>query len=426
MLTKFRYDEKEQEGLGMKKWALQSSVNPSDDAGSRIAFYKDRIGDPLYRIFIRMKSLKHIVVKAPHLTLRSNVFVIFSNDGSVRQPERWERDRAAQYGFLSSVFWAIAGARLRLEGFEFRGFDDPAWSPILAPSPTVLTSLRWDYQCYALLQRLHLQYDVHVTERSTFFLSVLDYTTKLKELNIELAGEIGQFSRVSNERISFICQVTTQLLTKLAPQPPFFLTHLELKGICANGEVTMDQVVRAHTSTLRILRLDDFWFLLPNSLRTFFEALANADVEYIGLRHFILANGRYLAQAVFWWLPTVSDLELEWEEEEYTMADIGMSFDGNNKKYEDEYCGQEDDETVEGGLKENSVKKKKKILANDNVANKILAAKDETFKDWVDFRYEKRGIDAWVEYGYTGNKRGTVKRAMREMVTSIDGGWLRL
>jgi len=424
MLTRFRYDEEEQEGLGMKKWAPQSIDNLSDDAGYRIAFYKDRIGDPLYQIFIRMKSLRHIIVKAPRLTLRSNVFTVFSSDGSVRQPERWERHRAAQYGFLCSVFRAIANARLRLEAFECRGFDDPAWSPILAPSPAVLTSLRWDYQCYALLQQLHLQYDVYATERSTLFLSVLEYTAKLKQLNVALAGEIGQFSRVSSERISFISQVTTHLFTKLAPRPPFFLTHLKLKGICANGEVTMDKVVRAHMNTLRILRLEDFWFLLPNSLRSFFEALANANVEYIGLRHFILADGRYLIQAVFRWLPNVPDLELEWEEDECTLTDLEIDFDVDNKKYEDGYYGQEKDKTVENGRKGNSVKEK--VLANDKtVADKTLTAKDETFKHWVDFRYEQRGIDAWVEYGYAGDKGGTVKRAMREMVTSIDGGWLR-
>ncbi|KAF2787545.1 hypothetical protein K505DRAFT_396456 [Melanomma pulvis-pyrius CBS 109.77] len=395
-----------------RKWAPVGRLNYVDDALHQTSSFQKSMANPLHRLFTQMKNLRHVVVKPPRLVLLPDADPAFHYSGAVRQEQRWESIQASQYSFISSLFRAIADAKLELETFGFRGFCDEVWHQIFAPSPNLLASIRWNKPGFAMIKTLFLEYDVHMTEATPYFLSILAFTPKLKYLRLSLAGKIEEHEAeiVRNQsRIDFITESTRLVLGKLALEPKFFLTHLGLKGMLANGEVTLDRVFRAHKETLCKVMIEDIWFHRPNNLRKFFEALAEADLDYIGLRSFLLPDQQYLTMSSFKWLPTEPDMELDWMEEENEEADVWDHEIGTDDEFEANLEGV-DQTRVRGQV------------GNTGLSSRT-PPKDVTYKGWEYFTWDNYGIEAWVEFG-GGKPKGHVKKAMRDCVTLVDCGAL--
>ncbi|KAF2709909.1 hypothetical protein K504DRAFT_490172 [Pleomassaria siparia CBS 279.74] len=375
--------------LELAKWAPLGAMNFLEDYDRRqIVLGHQPWRNPFYRIFSRMKDLQHVEIVAPYTTQRRTAYTTWFNAlDQMRFPRDCAGNRFFQYGIFNSIFRAIKDTGLPLRSLIINGFSEHRTGQFIAPSPLILGML--GLSSFRELRELRIEHDVHMSDPSSAFLSILNHTTQLRTLSVCLAGDLNQKALMqpghaiwTSARIEHVIKTTTTLISKLSHQADStpnisptsallpFLTTLVLKGLCICGTVTIDHVFSAHAKTLRHVFLNDVFMEQPNNMLRIYEAVAKADLEFLYLRRF-WGDSRQIKGGRANWEQDKPDEVIQWDEH--------------------------------------------KCTENNEDKNMCLCTmKDEAYKDYVCFSWEHFGFDTWV--GWAG-KQCTVKDSMLTLAT---------
>ena len=369
----------------------------------------------LHRVFHQMKNLRSVVFLAPRLFFRGS---------DAAKWKGWYAPRMLQCKIINTLFGIIEDAISELDCVALEGFSSIVgeYSP-LRHSLALPPSTPLDFKRYVASHKgLQIEYnpprdrDGRVYDEMAFrsrgklqntwdsLLPALSCDRMTKSLEISIAG-ISLQQRVYDEErgLHYDAMVADAVFHHLSFKPSLFLHTLKLHQVHASGKCTVDQVIRVHTPTLREVYLDDIWLEPPNVARDLFEALASANLEYLGLRRFYWRKKFLGTRSLDCSKDHDPDLALDWPE-------------------------QPADDTTDGTHES--------IVSEDDVAlGRIEPSrskqKDESYKDWVLMDWVQDDIDNWMEYGMhkkspheksTHMVHGPVNTAMRRIVTRIDSG----
>jgi hypothetical protein len=151
---------------------------------------------------------------------------------------------------------------------------------VYAVAARTLDPLHINFENYTTLRTLSIEYH---PDDGNKFLSVLSQTKCLRTFMLKQKC-VGIRSAKWSKR-------SDKILHLLGDRPKFSLHTLELKGIFATSPMTFDSIFRAHATTLRYISLEDVKLRPPNSILAFFEALAEIELEHVGLNKFEPKDG---------------------------------------------------------------------------------------------------------------------------------------
>lgn len=215
------------------------------------------------------------------------------------------------------------------------------------------------------LTMIDLQLNLHWDTPPLGFIAltkVLLSATNLQRLGIRPGTNIEHFFRIGNTHWE-------PLLELLGVLAKFRLHALCLFGVTTSGNVTVDQIVNLHSTTLRRFVFANTHFRRPNSIRALFVALSKVEVlEYVAFKDFWLHDHCWLAGA------TISETEV---------ADESLSWRSKKRR-----------------------------------------SKDESFKDWVIIEYALSSRREWIEWDNEDGKyeKGWIREGMLEVVDMVDCG----
>lgn len=197
--------------------------------------------------------------------LRTGFEDVQSNDGA------WPvRD------FVSQLVHRVQVAVPCLERFRIIGFAESEWQSNLVSARRVLEAMA-HVPAIRHLNVLDLQLEIFPQNNPKCLSNLVKITERsvnLKVLRIRSGPNVDKNYRVSSEKWA-------PLLHQLGVNPPFRLETLEIDGLVTSKSApTLDRVIKAHSLTLRRLILEHTNFHSPNTLRAFFYALADSNVNY--------------------------------------------------------------------------------------------------------------------------------------------------
>ena len=182
---------------------------------------------------------------------------------------------------FDSMMNAIRYSGLHLDNFQVIGFALSSWQSALAPTMRLLNVMT-ELPRMQVLTHLELEMDMITDNSNCAILSVvklIENNANLQGLRLSTALPLVTSFKTANEYWS-------PLLDVLGHAPPFRLHKLDLDGLVTCGSITLDQIIKVHASTLRHITLDHVNFRSPNSIRSFFTAMACTDVDFFATRNF--------------------------------------------------------------------------------------------------------------------------------------------
>lgn len=178
--------------------------------------------------------------------------------------------------FISRLVNRAQVALPHLEMLRILGFANSNWQSSLASSEWILNEVAY-FPALQDLTTLDLQLEMFPHDDNRCMLSlakIMGRNPKLEVLRIRSGPNVDEDYRISTENWA-------PLLLCLGDNPPFRLRTLEIDGLVTSRTApTLDQIVKAHSPTLSRLVLEHTNFHFPNTLRAFFYALADSNLNY--------------------------------------------------------------------------------------------------------------------------------------------------
>lgn len=175
-----------------------------------------------------------------------------------------------------------------LDKFSLVGFSTYSWQEMLIPSAPTLGCVL-SLPSIQSLTRLELELAM-LEEASLGSIAcvarIIEHTPQLQHLKVH-AGPTDLTFSTSHEEYS-------PLLEVLGINPPFRLQSLDLEGVITGSKITLDDIVRVHTTTLRRMVLNHVNLHAPNYIRVLFKSLAVADLDYFAVRNMWCHNRFWL------------------------------------------------------------------------------------------------------------------------------------
>jgi hypothetical protein len=265
---------------------------------------------PLVHIFERLSRLDGLVIAGSHIPYdapynsgipHSNAFeaaVIrecFGKDIHILAHGHLDGYVTA-YGLLHSIFTAITVAEVNLTSMRLQDLSvHPQRACIIQSLPFLHATLH--HPRIQNLTRLWLEIDLFNGDpqvASDLLVCALGNNPGLRELKLDLRPVSTSYP--SFQKYRHLCH---PLLKFLAEPSPMRLRWLWLTGLFADSTTTLDMVVRRHTDTLRMFRIEETYFDPPNRLRTFFQSVADSQLEYFALPAFKYHDSNELVHAYY-------------------------------------------------------------------------------------------------------------------------------
>lgn len=178
-----------------------------------------------------------------------------------------------QHCLIQDLFESIRQSAKKITHFQI-GQILPCRT-VYAVAGQTLDPLYLNFENYRTLRTLSLECR---SDDGSSFLHVLSQTECLRHFTLK--------QKTNYARNSQLRKRSDDILHLLGDHPKFSLHTLELKGILATSGETFDKVFRVHAKTLRYISLEDVKLRAPNTILAFFQALAEIDLEYLGLKNF--------------------------------------------------------------------------------------------------------------------------------------------
>ncbi|KAF1849237.1 uncharacterized protein K460DRAFT_394112 [Cucurbitaria berberidis CBS 394.84] len=229
-----------------------------------------------------------------------------------------------------SIIKALRDSKERLENLTILDFTSGPGEPLIPLSPPMLEDLVRvpSVQNLTRLELLLQMLTESPHEAIPSIVKLIKGNTRLSSLRL-WAGPGVHYSFMTPSG------AWSPLINALAIQPSFRLQALDLDSLVLSGDTTLASIIRAHSHTLRCITLKHTNFRRPNSLRAFFLALADTDLELFAMKDFrvygrcwmttVTLSYQYRLDAVLQW----SDAEGDGKNDAYLdWADI--TWDGGN------------------------------------------------------------------------------------------------
>jgi hypothetical protein len=184
------------------------------------------------------------------------------------------------YGLLHSIFAAINAAEVNLTSLRLQDLSLYPQRTCIIPSLCFLHTMV-HHPRMQNLTRLWLEIDLfnpNSLTASGLLISALGNNLGLQELKLDLRP--AHTSHHSFQEHQDICH---PLLHFLAEPSAMRLRWLWLVGLYAGSTATLDKIVRRHTASLQSFRIEETYFDPPNRLRSFFQSVADSQLEYFAM-----------------------------------------------------------------------------------------------------------------------------------------------
>ncbi|RMZ70345.1 hypothetical protein GMOD_00000424 [Pyrenophora seminiperda CCB06] len=192
-------------------------------------------------------------------------------------------DPVSYRSLLDELIHAALDEIQRLEHFSILGYTVSQWQSVLAETKTILQSITATPDLQTLTT-LNLELEMY-TDTTDCMLKkigkIIGRNSNLNVLKLDAGPETHPYCKSNKHWVP--------LIWLLGSDPPFRLQTLEIDGLVASSTApSLAHIIKTHSPSLRRLVLRNTNFGPLNTIRAFFEALAESEVRYYAWKMFLV------------------------------------------------------------------------------------------------------------------------------------------